>query len=154
MYQLVLSLHSIFRWLVVAALIFAIYKGFRGWINKSTFTNRDKTIRQVAASLVHLQFLLGIILYFVSPLTGYLISHFSVAKSNPVISFFGMSHTAAMLIAVIDITIGMILSKRAVTDSKKFSMMALFYSSALIIMLVMIPWPFSPFAQRPLLYLP
>jgi hypothetical protein len=147
-------LHSIVRWLVLAVLIFAVYKGFKGWINKNSFTNRDKTIRRVAASMVHLQFLIGIILYFVSPLTGYLISHFSIAVKNPVISFFGMSHTAAMLIAVVDITIGMILSKRAVTDTKKFSMMALFYSSALILMLIMIPWPFSPFAGRPLLYLP
>ena len=154
MYQLVLSLHSIVRWLVLAALIVAIYRGFKGWLGKGTFTGTDKTIRQVAASMVHLQFLIGIILYFVSPLTGYLISHFSIAVKNPVISFFGMSHTATMFLAVVDVSIGIILSKRAVTDSKKFSMMALFYTSALIIILIMIPWPFSPFAQRPLLYLP
>ncbi|MFI5144639.1 MAG: hypothetical protein ACHQJ4_03510 [Ignavibacteria bacterium] len=154
MYQLVLSLHSIIRWLVLIALIFAVYRGFKGWLGKSTFSKSDKTIRQVAASMVHLQFLIGIILYFISPLTGYLISHFGIAVKNPVISFFGMSHAGTMLIVVIDITIGMILSKRAATDSKKFSMMTIFYLVGLVLILIMIPWPFSPFAQRPLLYLP
>lgn len=154
MYQLVLSLHSIIRWLVLAGLIIAIYRSYKGWFNKSTFSKSDKTIRQVSASLLHLQFLLGIILYFVSPLTGYLISHFGIAIKNPVIEFFGMSHSAAMFIAVVVISIGVQRSKKAPTDTKMFSRMAIFYSIGLLIILIMLPWPFSPFVQRPLLYIP
>jgi len=154
MYQLILSLHSITRWLVLIGLVIAIYRGYMGWFNKNTFSKRDKTIRQISASLLHLQFLLGIILYFVSPLTGYLLSHFGIAIKNPVIEFFGMSHTAAMLVAVVVVSIGMRRSKNAPTDSKMFSRMAIFYSIGLLLILIMIPWPFSPFAQRPLFYLP
>lgn len=154
MYQLILSLHSITRWLVLIGLIVAIYKSYSGWIKKSPFTKSDKAIRRVSASLLHLQFLLGIILYFVSPLTGYLMSHFGIAVKNPVIEFFGMSHTAGMFVSVVLVSIGTRRSQKAPTDTQMFSRMAIFYSIGLLIILIMIPWPFSPFAQRPLLYLP
>lgn len=153
MYLFFLSLHSIIRWLLLIALIYSIYRGANGWYSNRIFKQKDRIIRQVTASLAHIQFLFGAVLYFISPTTEYFMSHFSEAMKIPAISFFGMSHSAAMFIAIIIITIGSILSKKAVTDTKKYSRMTIYYSIALLIILIMIPWSFSPFAQRPLLRL-
>ena len=153
MYIFFLSLHSIVRWLVLIALIYSIYRGFVGWYSKGIFGQTERRIRQVTGSLAHVQLLLGVVLYFISPTTEYFMSHFSEAMKIPAISFFGMSHSAAMFIAIIIITIGSIISKKAVTDTKKYSRMTIYYSIALLIILIMIPWSFSPFAQRPLLRL-
>lgn len=153
MYLFFLSLHSIVRWLVLFSLIYSIYRGYIGWIKNNTFSKKDRLIRQFTASFAHIQLVIGVVLYFISPTTEYFMSHFSEAMKIPAISFFGMSHTATMFIAVVLITIGSIMSKKAVTDRKKFSIMAIYFSIALLLILVMIPWSFSPFAQRPLLRL-
>lgn len=34
MYALFLTLHSIFRWLVLATLLYALYRSYRGWFGQ------------------------------------------------------------------------------------------------------------------------
>jgi hypothetical protein len=54
-----------------------------------------------------------------------------------------------MIMAIIIITIGSALAKRKSSDKEKFKTMGLWFSIALIIIFIAIPWPFSPFANRP-----
>lgn len=64
-------------------------------------------------------------------------------------TFFGMIHSLLMLVAIIVITFGSALAKRKTTDREKFKTMLYWFSIALIIILIAIPWPFSPLANRP-----
>ncbi|MBK6997231.1 MAG: hypothetical protein IPH31_20790 [Lewinellaceae bacterium] len=57
-----------------------------------------------------------------------------------------------MTVAITLISIGSSLAKRDSEDRKRFKALFIYYSLALLIILVAIPWPFSPLAQRP--YLP
>lgn len=146
---MLLYLHSIFRWLVLLSLLFSIYRAWRGYIAQRVFTKTDNSIRHWTATIAHIQLILGSTLYFKSP---FIKSFWADLKHNIEhidLTFFGIIHFALMALAIILITIGSALSKRKPTDQEKFRTMLTWFSIALIIILVAIPWPFSPFAHRP-----
>jgi len=148
MYNILLSLHSIVRWLVLISLLIAIYKAYSGWSSNRSFSKSDNMMRIMAASFVHLQLLLGIWLYFVSPIVNHFLHHFSEAVSEREVRFFGMEHVFMMLVAVVVITIGSSKAKKKTTDIEKFKTMAIWFSIGLFIILVSIPWPFYPLAPH------
>jgi hypothetical protein len=149
MYSILLTAHSIFRWLVLLSLIFAIYRSWRGYAYKSPFTTKDDAIRHWTATIAHVQLMLGIILYSQSPMVKYYFSSGGLSSGEPL--FFGVIHILLMLIAIVIITIGSAKAKRKIIDTEKFRTMLIWYSIALVIILIAIPWPFSPLSHRPLL---
>lgn len=148
MYFWLIFLHTYMRWLVVSSLLLAIVRGFSG---KGTFTKRDNTLRHVTATIAHVQLMLGYILYFNSPFITYFRAHFREAVHQFDLLFFGLIHIILMTLSVVLITIGSAATKRADTDAQKFRIMAIWFLIAFIIILIAIPWPFSPLAQRPYL---
>jgi hypothetical protein len=150
MYSILLSLHSIFRWIVLFTIAYALYRNYKGWFSKDRYTKRDTFIRHSTATIVHIQFLIGLCLYFISPIVNYFLHHFKEAIHERDLRFFGMEHSLMMLTSVICITIGSMVSKRKTSDTEKFKTMAIWTSIGLFIILINIPWPFSPFtANRP-----
>ena len=149
MYTALLVFHSLFRWFLLLSLVFAIYKAYSGWFSGKAFAKSDNTLRIVTSSLAHVQLLIGIGLFFVSPLIEYFLNNFGDAVKQSEVRFFGMEHNLMMLLAIVFITIGSASSKRKPTDVQKFKTIAIWFTIALIIILVAIPWPFSPMASRP-----
>lgn len=151
MYTSLLALHSLVRWLVLASLIFALFRAYRGLASGHAFSKTDNMARMLAATFAHIQLILGLWLYFISPVVGYFLDDFKTAVHERGIRFFGMEHSTMMLTAIVLITIGAAKAKRKPTDREKFKAMALWFTIVLVVLLVNIPWPFSPFAARPYL---
>lgn len=149
MYQTLLFYHNIFRWLALLSLLYAIIRACRGYTSQSAFSKADNRTRHWTATIAHVQLTLGILLYFQSPVIKYFLTHFNDSLSNADISFFGLIHSSLMLLSVITVTIGSAKAKRERTDKQKFKTILLWFSIALLIIFIAIPWPFSPFAQRP-----
>ncbi|XZF15538.1 hypothetical protein ACTHGU_05335 [Chitinophagaceae bacterium MMS25-I14] len=149
MYSFLLAAHSLFRWLVLISLVYTLFRAFRGLATNKKFSAFDNMIRHTSATIAHIQLLLGITLYYISPVIRYFLSHYSEAVEDRPVRFFGMEHSTMMLTAVILITIGSFRAKRRPTDKQKFRTIAIWYSIALLIILINIPWPFSPFSARP-----
>ena len=149
MYPNLLAIHSVFRWLVFFSLIFSIARAYHGWLGRKPFSGFDNGLRHWTATIAQVQFLIGITLYFVSPLVEYFMAEFSSAVHQRQIRFFSMEHSTMMLLSVVLITIGSMKAKRKATDLQKFKTIAIWYSVSLLIIVVNIPWPFSPFADRP-----
>lgn len=149
MYQTLTFYHTFVRWLVLASLLFAIYRAYRGYISKSTFSKTDNAVRHWTATIAHIQLVIGMMLYFTNPSTKYFWSNFSEAVKNLDLLFFGIIHITCMFIAILIITIGSALAKRKQVDQDKFRIMLVWFSIALIIIFIAIPWPFSPLANRP-----
>jgi len=148
MHQILLSLHSINRWLVLLSLLYGIYIAGRGRWQQHTFTAHDNFVRHVTATIAQVQLLLGLSLYMISPIVKFAVAE----EGNQLVSehlFFRYIHISLMAIAVIMITIGSAKAKRMPTDIQKFSTMLIWFVVALLIILVAIPWPFSPLANRP-----
>lgn len=150
MYSVLLSIHSLMRWLVLISLVFAVYRSYSGWRANKSFSSFDNRIRHITATIVHIQLMLGLWLYFVSPVVDYFLKNFKEAVHMREIRFFGMEHITMMVVAVTLLTIGSVKAKRADTDQKKFKTMFVWYSISLLIIFLSIPWSFSPFTSRPL----
>lgn len=149
MYSSLLTTHSLFRWLVLAALLYAIYRAYKGWLSNKEFSKFDNTVRHWTATATHIQLTIGIWLYFISPIVSYFLHNFSEAMHEREARFFGLEHSSMMFIGITVISIGSAKAKRKPTDKEKFKTMAIWYTIGLIIILINIPWSFSPLTSRP-----
>ena len=138
-YLILKHLHSGVRWLVLVSLVLAIANaGFRLAAN-TKHSDRSQKIALVAMALLHVQLLLGLIIYFISPKVVFS----ATSMANPMLRFFLVEHISLMLIAVILITLGFSLSKRAKNDSSRYLRVLIFYFSGLLLILLAIPWPWN-----------
>ncbi len=151
MYQTLTFLHSIFRWLVLFSLVYSIFRAWKGYLTLQKFSGTDNSMRHWTATIAHVQLMLGIILYSQSPLVKYFWKNFDQAKASFDLIFFGLIHIGLMLTAIVLITIGSSMTKRKKSNEEKFRTLLIYYSIALIIIFLAIPWPFSPLANRPYL---
>ncbi len=149
MHYLLIVIHSVVRWLLLAGLLYAIFRAFRGYYYKRNFTSLDNSVRHWTATIAHTQLIVGILIYTKSSI----VMSFYKGQAGSGITqplFFGVIHIIVMLLSVTLITIGSITTKRKKTDAEKFKQMLLWFSIALGLIFIAIPWPFSPLAQRPL----
>lgn len=149
MYSSLLFFHSLFRWLVLVSLLYALFRAYRGYTADSVFTKTDNAIRHWTATIAHIQLVLGFTLYFTSPIIKYFFANFKQEIHRIDLTFFGIIHFLLMLTAIVIITIGSALAKRKPTNKEKFRTMLVWFSIALGIIFLAIPWPFSPLANRP-----
>lgn len=134
MYNILKHAHSGLRWLVLLFLVLVIVHAFTNWRSDKSSSSKMPLI---AMSIVHLQFVLGLILYFISPLV-----QFSEGWMKDSVSrFYGMEHILMMVIAVIIISVGYSTSKKR-TGGAKFKRIFWTYLIGLLIILSSIPWPF------------
>ena len=151
MYPETLALHSLVRWLVLISLIFAVYRGFKGWLGNHSFSRFDNGVRKWTAIIAQIQLIIGITLYSISPIVNYFLHHFKTALPEREDRFFGMEHAVVMIAAIVVITIGSIKSRKKNTSREKYKTMAIWYSIGLLMILSSMPLPFSPppFVRRP-----
>ncbi|WP_228376732.1 hypothetical protein [Chryseobacterium formosense] len=149
MYQTLTFLHSTFRWLVLLSLVYSIFRAYKGYFSQKEFSKTDNLVRHWTATIAHIQLVLGITLYSQSPIIKYFWKNFDEAKESLDLLFFGLIHIFLMLFSIVLITLGSSISKRKMTDKKKFKTMLIYFIIALVIIFIAIPWPFSPFANRP-----
>lgn len=143
MYTVFLSLHNILRWVVLIVAILALIRMyFGGWGGRKAYSKADDRASLLFTIMLDLQVLLGIILYvFLSPSTMGLLNGTS-SMSAPLTRYFGAEHAAMMLLAVIVAHVGRAMSKKAADARGKFRRAAIWYTIALVLLLVGIPWPF------------
>jgi hypothetical protein len=149
MYPTLLILHSLFRWLVLGTLGVSICRAYMGFSNNKIFSKIDNSLRQWTATTAHIQLIIGIILYTKSPLIKYFWGNLNGTIKVLETSFFSIIHALLMLSSVVLITIGSALAKRKKTDREQYKTMLIWFSAALFIIFIAIPWPFSPLANRP-----
>lgn len=148
-YSILLLIHNAFRWLVVISLLATLVSSYSGWLRPRTYRASDQTIRVVATSIVHTQLLIGFYLYFISPIVSYYWRFSPDAGEAPEFRFFSIIHISLMFTSVMVITVGSSLAKRKPTAREKFRTTALYFTFGLLLILLAIPWPFSPLATRP-----
>jgi hypothetical protein len=96
--------------------------------------------------LLDLQVLVGLILYFVSPLVRSTFGDFGTAMGNEQLRFFALEHIGMMLLAFILARVGNVRVKRVTGDVTKFRQAAIWYSLSTLAIIAAIPW------WRPLLW--
>lgn len=141
MYTGFLHLHNTLRWLVLLSLVITLVKYVSGWLGNQSWKKTDNILGIVFTSLMDLQLLTGLVLYFfLSPVTKLAMSDFGAAMKDPGLRFYAVEHFSMMLIAVVLVHIGRSKSKKAKTDSAKFKTATIFFLIALVVILAAIPW--------------
>ena len=141
MYTGFLHLHDTLRWLLLVSLVITLGKYLVGWFGNQPWKKVDNILGIVFTSLMDVQLLTGLVLYFfLSPITKMALSDFGAAMKNADLRFYAVEHLSMMLIAVVLVHIGRVKSKKAVTDTSKFKLATIFYLIALVVMVVAIPW--------------
>lgn len=128
------TLHSYNRYLILAALVFVLFRAFSGWLGRKPFEKMDNTASLVLLILAHLQLLIGLIMYaFTSTWTQTAFADFGAAMKDPMQRYFAVEHITAMLIAIVLIQLGRTFSKKAADDTGKHRKLAVYTSIALLI---------------------
>ncbi|MDR6941871.1 cytochrome B [Mucilaginibacter pocheonensis] len=129
LYSFFQQLHSGFRYIVLIFVVLAALNALAGLISKKPYTEVNRRLSLFALISVHTQLLIGIVLYFISPLVQFTKN----AMHEKHLRFFTVEHWVIMVIAIVLITIGHSKSKRAVSAEAKQKAISIFYLLGLII---------------------
>jgi len=141
MYTEFLYVHTILRWVLLFSLTITLLKYLAGWLGNHQWNKSDNILGIVFTSLMDIQLLTGLVLYFfLSPITKFALSDFGAAMKDSELRFYAVEHFFMMLIAVVLVHLGRAKSKKIKFDRKKFKTAFIFFFIALVVMLAAIPW--------------
>ena len=142
MYTGLLHTHSLVRWIMLILLIITVLRAYNGWRSNSSFSPLDKRMSLFTLIFSHVQLLTGFVLYMVSPIVQGALADMSGTMKDSLLRFWAVEHILTMIIAIMIITIGYSVAKKAVNDTQKYKRIFIYYLSSLILILLTIPWPF------------
>lgn len=141
MYALILGIHNLVRWIVLILGLLAAIMAWIGWLRKREWQEGDRKLGSFFAMSADIQLLLGLLLYFFfSPLTRTALSDIAAAMQVPDLRFFALEHGFYMLLVVVFAHLGSIFSRRAKSSRSKFLTAAVWFSLAVLLVIVGIPW--------------
>jgi hypothetical protein len=134
------DIHSYWAYLVLLFIIFAVYNAVTGLTKKREFTDKDLRIGLFTLIVSHVQLLIGLGWYFMSPAYKALKMDSASVMGDSASRLLAIEHPLMMIIAIVLITIGWSKHKKKTEDSAKFKTFAIFYGLALLLILAKIPW--------------
>jgi hypothetical protein len=129
--------HSGLRYVVLGLLLAAIFNAMTGG-KRNTYEKKDKMLNLFAMISLHIQLLLGLVLYFTSGKVNF---SDGWMKAD-LFRFYGLEHILGMLIAITLVTIGRRKAENAADTAGKHKKIVVWYSIGLLIIIASIPWPF------------
>ncbi|TRX23866.1 hypothetical protein [Flavobacterium franklandianum] len=136
MYEIIQKLHSWWAYVAFLLLVIAVVNSLIGLFSKKEFTPNDKKIALFALAAIHTQLLIGVIVYFVSPLGFASLGQMKDAA----LRLTSLEHPLMNLIGITLITIGWMKHKKLTTSKSKFKTFSIYYGLGLVLILSKIPW--------------
>lgn len=136
MYETILSVHSILAYAALGLLVLASINAIFGLTSKKLFTDNDLRLSLFTLIICHIQLLVGLILYFVSPLGFEQLGNMKDAA----VRLTSLEHPLINIIALVLITIGWSKHKKEESNNGKFKKIAVFYTLGLVLILSRLPW--------------
>jgi uncharacterized protein YacL len=142
MYTGLQHLHSGLAYLVLAALAIIFGYVLFNYFNDNAFTEKVRKASLLGLIISHLQLLIGLVLYFISPVG---LSNFSgEAMGDAMSRLYMLEHPLTMIIAIILITVGYSKAKNGTDDAARYKKILIFYGLGLFLILLRIPWSVWP----------
>ncbi len=142
MYEAIQIVHSYWAYLVLLVVTLAPINALAGFFTKREYAPKDFRISLFALIVSHIQLLIGIIIFFVSPLVVWFSGTHSMGEimKNATLRLYNVEHPMVMILTIVFITMGYSKHKKKLTSTPKFKMLAIFYTIGWILMLSRIPW--------------
>ena len=140
MYSTFQFVHSIWAYLVLGVLVITTINSLIGFFGKKEYGAKDMRLALFTLITMHLQFLIGLVLFFTSPNGLIAISTNGMGGLSSNERKLAVEHPTLMIIAIVLITIGYSKHKKQRLSTPKFKKLAIFYTLALIAVLAIIPW--------------
>jgi hypothetical protein len=140
MYIYFKTVHSYWAFFVIFILGAAIFNAFIGRYTGKEFSTKDLRISLFGLIFSHIQLLIGLILYFVSPWFDQWAEIGIGVMKDTQTRLYLVEHPLINILAIFLITMGWSMHKRQSESSKKFLRIILFYSLGLLLLLSRIPW--------------
>jgi hypothetical protein len=134
------DIHSYWAYFVVLLLIFSVFNAITGVLKKKSFTDKDLRIGLFTLIFAHIQLLIGLAWYFMSPAYKALKADSAFVMKDATSRLLAVEHPLMMVIAIVLITIGWSKHKKKTEDIAKFKTFVVFYGLALLLILSRIPW--------------
>ena len=134
------AVHSYWAYLVLIILIFAVINAIIGLTQKKQFTDKDLRIGLFTLIVSHIQLLIGLAWYFISPWFDLLTSDAGAVMKDKAVRLLAVEHPITMILAIVFITIGWSKHKKKTEDAAKFKSFVIFYGIGLVLILSRIPW--------------
>lgn len=144
LYPILVHVHSGIRWILLGALIGSVLISFVNILNKKELSKSGKFFSRITLMTAHVQLLAGLVLFLISPKVVFSGS----SMSSPILRFFLVEHSAAMILAIILVTIGYIRAKRKQGTQASAKNLFWYFLSALLITLTLIPWPWMSYGSH------
>ena len=130
MYAGLLHLHSVLRYAVLILVLLSIFQAIAA--GDKPFTANHKKVNLFALISAHIQLIIGLGLYFISP-------NVDLSRmSEPTFRYWNVEHISMMIVAIILITVGYSKSKKAVEAKAKHRAIYIYYTLAIVIVLLAI----------------
>lgn len=142
MYDIIKTLHSYWAYIVLAILLIAVVNSIMGFISKREYSAKDFRIALFGLIVTHIQFLIGLVLYFVSPYFE-MWSHGGV-MGDATKRLYLVEHPMINILVIVLITIGFSKHKKKAASAAKFKTIMIFYIIGLVLLLSRIPWDVWP----------
>jgi hypothetical protein len=149
-YPLVLFLHSLTRWIIVLGGLWLIFAAISSLGRTSSADVSPVRVPwRVYMGGLHLQFLLGLLLLFISPLALATWADMGGAMKVRPMRFFAVEHTTMMVVAFVIAQMGSIRARKAMDAARSARVSLAFGGVSLALILAAIPWPFLGEIARP-----
>lgn len=129
------TLHSYWAYIVLAVLVFTVINAIIGLTQKKEFTHKEFRLGLFTLITTHIQFLVGILVYFMGGFQRGLGD-----MKDSAVRLLALEHPLMMIMAIAAITIGWSKHKKQVKSESKFKTFVIFYGIALVLILARIPW--------------
>lgn len=140
MYLGLLHAHNATRWLVLIAAVVALVLALMGRFGKQPFGKSHRIANTAFVASMDLQLVLGLFLYFVSPLVQAGLADIGAAMADAAMRFFVVEHATYMVLAVVLAHVGSVRVRKATSDAGKHGAALVFFGLALALVLAGIPW--------------
>ena len=121
--------------------VLATFNALIKYFSDKPYGNQDFRISLFTLIVTHLQFIIGIVLLFVSPYFSRAIEvGMGELMKNEILRLYVIEHPSTMLISIVLITIGYSKHKKKRSSKPKFKMLSIFYGIGLLLLLSRIPW--------------
>lgn len=141
MYTGLSHLHSSIRYILLLLIVVSIVSAIQAFKNNTALGEKKFKLVKLSFILTHVQLLVGLILFFVSPKVQAMLDDMSLVSANKELRFFGMEHPLQMVIAIALLTIGYIKAKKLSGVAQSKTIM-IYWIIALSLIFISIPWPF------------